>query len=54
MAIDENVGEDLFKVIEDDRSIMIKVITQKNASIVKRIRVHPNSNKVRGIYPNYD
>ena len=33
---------------------MVKVVTQKDANLVKKIRKHRFSNKVRGIYDNFD
>ena len=54
VAIDENVGDDLFRVLDDEKTVMIKVVTQKNANIVKKLRKHRFSNKVRGFYDNFD
>ena len=54
VAVDESAGSQLFRVLDDDNAITVKVITQKNANIVKKIRKHKHSYKVRGIYANFD
>ena len=41
-------------MLDDDKTVMVKVVTQKDANLVKKIRKHRFSNKVRGIYDNFD
>ena len=54
VAVDESIGEDLFKVLDDEHCVTMRLITNKNASIIKRIRKHPCSSKVRGVDDNFD
>lgn len=54
VAVDESAGEDLFKILESERTIAVRVVTNKNANLIKRIRKHRLGSKVRGIEDNYD
>lgn len=54
VAVDESAGEDLFKILDSERTIAVRVVTNKNANLIKRIRKHRFGSKVRGIEDTYD
>lgn len=54
VAIDDSAGDDVFKILDQENTIGVWVVTSKNANLVMRIRKHRFSSKVRGIHDNFD
>jgi hypothetical protein len=54
IAMDETVIDYFDEVLADPHCIMVKVVTEKNIEVVRKIRKSAFSHKIRSVDDNYD